>query len=511
MSENKKKLIAFNDLERMIIENGFCTLCGACEAACPVHAIEVEHDKPHRILDCSEHLDSCPICYDICPHTDAFLFETLKFVADCPHRRESLGYYRKILLAHATNPTLRNASRSGGVVAALLNFAITEKIVDSAIVSEASSRVPIKVKPSINLVPDDTLSAVDTKIVPSAVAETFGRAVFEHGKISVAFVGIPCHIVALRKLEAWQHKLMDSLQITIGLFCLWTFSLGRLLEYLLDEHNIAANEIQNVDLTASEYVITTENGVIRIPLSEAKPHIMNRCRTCTYFTSQLADLSIGGAGPLKDWSIVIIRTKKGEDFFNMAVKQGVITTKKIETEPEALAHLLQLSTYKRDSALQEIEVMKKADVPVPTGIDFFHGIAAAETSTLDELKVREIMTRKVTCVPPTMMADGLLDKIAKYHHIGFPVVDESNKIVGVVTLQDAMAVAKERRNNVSVGEIATKSLVVAFPDDSASEAFKKMSEHNIGRLLVVDENDTSLLLGILTRSDVMQAFRKIQQ
>jgi CBS domain-containing protein len=35
-----------------------------------------------------------------------------------------------------------------------------------------------------------------------------------------------------------------------------------------------------------------------------------------------------------------------------------------------------------------------------------------------------------------------------------------------------------------------------------------MSEHNIGRLLVVDENDTSLLLGILTRSDVMQAFRK---
>jgi len=41
------------------------------------------------------------------------------------------------------------------------------------------------------------------------------------------------------------------------------------------------------------------------------------------------------------------------------------------------------------------------------------------------------------------------------------------------------------------------------------EDFKKMSEHNIGRLLVVDENDKSLLLGILTRSDVMQAFKKM--
>jgi coenzyme F420 hydrogenase subunit beta len=511
MSDKKDKLIAFNDLERMIIEPGFCTLCGACEAACPVHAIKVEHDKPKRLLDCSEHLDSCPICYDICPHTDALLFDTLKFVADAPHRRESLGHYRKILLAHATNPTLRDASRSGGVVAALLNFAITEKIIDSAIVSQASSKVPIKIQPSINLVPDDTLSAVDAKIVPSAVAETFGRAVFEHGKVNIAFVGTPCHIIALRKLEAWQHKLMDSLQITIGLFCLWTFSLGKLLEYLLDQHNIAANEIQNVDLTANEYVITTESGVIRIPLSEAKPHIMNRCRTCTYFTSQLADLSIGGAGPLRDWSIVIIRTKKGEDFFNMAVKQGVITTKKIETEPEALAHLLQLATYKRDSALQEIEAMRKAGVPVPTEMEVFYKISATEASTLDELKVREIMTRKVTYVPPTMTVNELLDKIAKHHHIGFPVVDESNKTVGIVTLQDAMAVDKEKRNSVSVGEIATKNLVVAFPDDSASEAFKKMSEHHIGRLLVVDENDTSLLLGILTRSDVMQAFRKISR
>jgi coenzyme F420 hydrogenase subunit beta len=507
MQEKKNKLIAYNELERTIIEPGFCTLCGACEAACPVHAIKVEHDKPHRLLDCSEHLDSCPICYDICPHTDALLFETLRFVADAPHRRESIGYYRKILLAHAANPTIRDASRSGGVVTALLNFAITEKIIDSAIVSEASSKVPIKITPTINLVPDDTLSAVDAKIVPSAVAEAFGRAVFEHGKLNVAFVGIPCHIVALRKLEAWQHKLIGSLRITIGLFCLWTFSLGRLLEYLLNVHNIAANEIRNVDLTANEYVVTTENRVVQIPLSEAKSHIMNRCRTCSFFTSQLADISVGGAGPLKDWSIVIIRTKQGEDFFNKAVKEGVITTKKIETEPEALAHLLQLATYKRNAASQEIEAMKKLGVPVPTGVEFF-STATTEISMLEEVKVREIMTKKVTTVAPTMTVDGLLDKIAKHHHIGFPVIDESNRIVGIVTLQDAMQVAKEKRNSVSVGEIATKDLVVVFPDNSVAEAFEKMSQHNVGRLLVVDEKDKRLLLGILTRSDVMHTLRK---
>lgn len=508
MPEKKNKLIAYNDLERMIMEPGFCTLCGACEAACPVHAIKVEHGNPHRLHDCSEHLDSCPICYDICPHTDALLFETLRFVADAPNRRESLGYYRKILLAHATNPTLRDASKSGGVVSALLHFAINQKIIDSAIVSEASSRVPIKVKPSISLVPDDTLSAVDTKIVPSAVAEAFGRAVFEYGKVRIAFVGIPCHIRAVRKLEAWQHKLMDSLRITIGLFCLWTFSLGRLLEYLLHEHNIAANEIQNVDLTTNEYVVTTENRVVRIPLSEVKSHIMNSCRTCVDFTSELADLSIGGASPLKDWSIVIIRTKEGEAFFNRAVKKRVITTKKIEAEPETLAHLIQLSAHKRNTALQEIKAMKKAGVPVPTAVEFVYKTIATEISILKEVKVGEIMTKKVIVVPSSMTVNELLDKIAKHHHIGFPIMNESKQIVGIVTLQDAMKVSKEKRSSISVGEIATKDLVVVFPDNSVAEAFEKMSKHNVGRLLVVDKKDLRSLLGILTRSDVMHALRK---
>jgi NAD-dependent dihydropyrimidine dehydrogenase PreA subunit len=83
------KLIAFNDLERMIIQPGFCTVCGACEAACPIHAIKVEYEKPQRILDCSKYIDTCPICYDICPHTDALIYEALRFVADAPKRRET--------------------------------------------------------------------------------------------------------------------------------------------------------------------------------------------------------------------------------------------------------------------------------------------------------------------------------------------------------------------------------------------------------------------------------------
>jgi coenzyme F420 hydrogenase subunit beta len=508
MSKNRSKLIAYNDLRDMILEPGFCTLCGACEAACPTQSLKIVNEKLERLHDCSEYLDLCPICYDICPHTDALLFETLRFVADAPHRREKLGNYIKIILAQSTNPALRDATKSGGVVNELLNFAINEKIIDSAITSEVSPSLAIKVKPLVSLVPDDMLSAIDSKIVPSAVAEAFGRAVFEHGKVHIAFVGVPCHILALRKLEAWQHKLIGSLEITIGLFCLWTFSLGKLLEYLLHEHKISANEIQNVDLAVDAYVVTTEKGVISIPLSKIKPHIMSRCRTCIDFTSELADLSIGGARPLKDWSIVIIRTQKGEKLLNKAVEKGVIAIKDVKTAPESFAHLIQLSSHKEKSALQEIAAMRKAGAIVPTAADISERPRAAEISILMEAKVADVMTKEVVALPPTVTVDQLLDKIAQYHHIGYPVVDKTNKILGIITLQDAMKVPKKDRSQITIGEIANKRLVIVFPDSSVAEAFDKMSKHNIGRVLVVDRVENKMLKGILTRSDVMHTLGK---
>lgn len=402
---------------------------------------------------------------------------------------------------------MRAATRSGGVVNALLNFAISEKIIDGAVTSEASSTTSLKVEASISLVPDDMLSAVDSKIVPSAVAQAYGCAVFVHGKTQIAFVGIPCHVLGLRKLEAWQHKIMDSLEVVIGLFCLWGFSLGLLLEFLLDEYNIAANEIRNVDLAVDSCIVNTEDRQIRIPISRVKSHILNRCKTCVDFTSEYADLSIGGASPLKEWSIVILRTKKGE-FFNKALAEGVVTTKNVEEELQALAHLIQLSAHKRDSALQEIKTMKERGIYVPAAAELYVRPRPSEISVLEGVKVEQNMTRDLVTLPSTLNVRQLFEKIAEHHHIGFPIINGSDKVFGIVTLQDVMKIAEEKWSSVSIGEICTKSLVTIFLDESVAEALEKISKHNVGRLLVVDRANKRKLVGILTRSDIMHAIRE---
>jgi len=503
---SKKSLIAFNELNDIIIKQGFCTFCGACEAACPVHAIRIVNHEI-RYDDCSDFLDLCPICYDICPHTEPLSFEAMRFVADAPFRRDALGYYREILLAQATDPELRELSHSGGVVTAILTQSLQDGVIDSAVVSEAEPYEPLKLKPQISLVPDDVLSAVDSKFSASSVAKAFGSAVREYGKTKIAFVGVPHQVLAIRKLEAWEHKIMSSLELTIGLFCLWVFSLNNLLDHLKESFNIEHSEIKRMDLT-DKYLVHTRDQKVEIPIEDIMPHILNKCRTCTDFTSELADISVGGAYPLSDWSIVIVRTKKGQEALNRALEKGAIRARKIEKESEVFAHFLSLAVRKKKIALEEIKKLKRKGLSIPP-VNHTLAFLQSEKFLMADKKIEEVMSRKLVTVNPEISIAQLLDIMATHHHMGYPVVDENENLIGVVTFEDIMNVPKERRDKILVGDIAKKKLVTAYPDDSLLEAFEKMNEHEIGRILIVDRQNHKRLLGIITRSDIMHALRRI--
>jgi coenzyme F420 hydrogenase subunit beta len=493
-------LIAYNVLEKRIIKSGFCTLCGACEAACPVSAIQLSKEKVNRLHDCSDDLDLCPICYEICPHSEALLLRSLSFVAGAPIKNEALGYYRKMVLAQAVDPELREQSRGGAVVTALLKYGIETKFFDSAIVSQAEPENPAKPKPSVALVPDDILAAVGSKFFPSSVAKAYGSAVYSYGKASIAFVGVPCHVLALRKMEAWQHKIINNLKITIGLFCFGTFSLSSLLKYIKEKYKIKLSDIQRLNLS-SKFEVQTKNGVVQIPLPEIEEHILPSCRTCTDFTSELADISVGGAYPLKDWSTVIIRTKAGEDFFYDAVKNGVINTWVIEQEPKVFERIVVAAMQKRTEALKEAKQLEKVYGYLPV-------LMLRETDALAHIKIGDIMAKNIKTVPQDMTVSQFLNFVAKHHHIGYPVTNEKGEPVGWTTLEEAASVPKKNRDTTLVGQIARKKLVVAYPDETALVAFKKMSEHETGRLLIFDRANPKKLVGVVTKTDLMHTLVK---
>ena len=495
MLSKKDSLIAYNVLNKKIVLGGFCTLCGACEAACPTSAISVEDGKHHRLHDCTQDLDLCPICYEVCPHSEALQLRTQKFVSDAPIKNEALGYYRKIVLAQSTDPELRKLSRGGGVVTSLLKYGVEKKFFDSAIVSKAEPENPAKPKASVATVPDDILSAVGSKFFPSPVAKAYGRAVYGYGKTKIAFVGVPCHVLALRKMEAWRHKIADSLAIIIGLFCFGTFSMEPLLKYLEDNYHVKPSEIKHIRLS-SKFIVQTEKDTIRIPISEIEDIIMPSCRTCTDFTSELADISIGSAYPLEDWSTVIIRTKAGADFFYDAVENGVINTWVMEQEPEVFERVARASIQKRTAAIKEARKMEEKFGYLPI-------LMLRETDALANVKVEDIMTKKVKTVSGSITISELLDLMAKQHHVGYPVINDEGKPIGLITLEEASQIEQERRNQTTVSQILRRKPTAVHPGDSALDAYRKMIAFETGRVLVVDSNDPDKILGMVTKSDLM--------
>ncbi|MCW4018137.1 MAG: Coenzyme F420 hydrogenase/dehydrogenase, beta subunit C-terminal domain [Candidatus Bathyarchaeota archaeon] len=493
--QSKDALIAYNVLNKKIVSNGFCTLCGACEAACPTSAISVEGEKNRRLHDCSEDLDLCPICYEVCPHSEALQLRVQKSVSDAPVKNEALGYYRKIVLAQATDPKLRELSHGGGVVTSLLTYGVEKKLFDSAIVSKAEPENPAKPRASVATVQDDILSAVGSKFFPSPVAKAYGRAVYGYGKTRIAFVGVPCHVMALRKIETWGHKIGDSLAITIGLFCFGTFSMAPLLKYIEDNYHVKPSEIKHMRLS-SKFIVQTEKDVIRIPVSEVENIIMPSCRTCTDFTSELADISIGGAYPLDDWSTVIIRTKAGEKFFYDAVENGVINTWVIEQEPEVYERVARAAIQKRTAAIKEAKKIEEK-------IGYLPILMLHESDAFAHVKAADIMTQKVKTVPANLPISELLQLMAQQHHIGYPVVNENGQPIGIVTLEEASLVEKEKRDTTLVSQIIRRKPVSVKPDDTALDIYRKMSEFETGRVLVLDEADSTQILGMVTKSDLM--------
>jgi hypothetical protein len=74
------------------------------------------------------------------------------------------------------------------------------------------------------------------------------------------------------------------------------------------------------------------------------------------------------------------------------LKKKVLAVREISTEHEA--HLINISTYKRNNALLEAKSMEREGVKISTAAEFYIKPTPIEISMLKEMKVEQIMTKK---------------------------------------------------------------------------------------------------------------------
>ncbi|MCB1025310.1 MAG: CBS domain-containing protein [Acidobacteria bacterium] len=125
------------------------------------------------------------------------------------------------------------------------------------------------------------------------------------------------------------------------------------------------------------------------------------------------------------------------------------------------------------------------------------------------MKVEKIMTDNVgTC--------RLDDNLGKAVFImwqrdcgAVPIVDDENKVVGMVTDRDASIAAASRNmlvSDIGVKDFAVGKLISCGRKDKVEDALKKMARHKIKRLPVVNKNGE--LKGIISIADVLRLKKK---
>jgi Zn-dependent protease/predicted transcriptional regulator len=136
------------------------------------------------------------------------------------------------------------------------------------------------------------------------------------------------------------------------------------------------------------------------------------------------------------------------------------------------------------------------------------GASEEERSTqtdfaLEKIIVKDIMTKDVISVSPSMSVEDLVQFIFQKKHMGYPVM-EGNRLRGIVTLTDIERIPYIDRYAAQVSDIMTREVLSVPSTSLASDALKIISSKNIGRVIVVDNGS---LVGILSRSDIVRVLR----
>ncbi len=349
MSKPTEKVpkLSFEEILDKVVSAEKCAGCAACVIVCPIGCLEYSEEKPKLVNKCT----ACGICAKVCPRYDFSRPAIEKFVFGRERKpEEDFGIHRRTVIAEASDKSILEVCQDGGVVTALLMFALENGLVDGAIVSGVDKDRPFYPVPRLASTPQEALECAGTRYSYSPNLLAFQEGIKQKKK-SLAFVGTPCQIHALRKIEMVPlKKYSKPLRLTIGLMCTESFTYEGLMEkHFQRELGINLHDISKINIKGKVLVTSKSGETKAVPLADAKKYTRKGCLPCTDFSSELADISTGGLG-LNGWTFTIIRTDKGEELFESAERKRLIKTRPVEEEKRAFDLLIKLSKRKRKAS-----------------------------------------------------------------------------------------------------------------------------------------------------------------
>jgi coenzyme F420 hydrogenase subunit beta len=325
----------FGELEHKVITSMICCRCGTCEAFCP--KIEHKENRPALV----EYDPLCGLCFAYCPRTflDMGDMES-KLFGRTRNADEGLGIYNKAVSAQALSR--EGKAQDGGVATALLVQALESGMIDCAIVTDRDEEW--RTVSRVATTAEEIRAAAGTKytINNSVIAV---QEAMEKGCRKIGFVGTPCQIQGLRKVQLLDEPYQfgqEKIALLIGLFCMENFYYESLMAGLVKgKFGLEPKDVARFEIKKGMFrVIDKEGKVNEVKLEETDQYNFKGCGPCFDFASELADISVGSVGSSDGWSTVLTRTDAGEKLYSSALKAGAVQEKAVSEKGLALARKL---------------------------------------------------------------------------------------------------------------------------------------------------------------------------
>jgi CIC family chloride channel protein len=135
--------------------------------------------------------------------------------------------------------------------------------------------------------------------------------------------------------------------------------------------------------------------------------------------------------------------------------------------------------------------------------------AGKEISILKSLMVKDFMSRNLVSISENLPLNDLLQLIKESTNSYFPVLNGKNELVGIISLQDIRPALLEESlmNLVIAKDMMREDVITLTSTQNLHDAMGKFGSRDIDQLPVVDKKNPNKVIGMLRRSDVINAYQ----
>lgn len=376
----------FDRMMNDVVALGSCCGCSMCVVTCPYGVIKYDPvsmfpyvAKPKGDFDfcpISEEV-GCDVCANACERLGPEHMKPIKpeeiDVQTFGRARRDNEYYgvtRFICAARSTNPDLVARAQDGGAVTEILRCAFEEGIIEAAAVAVGSEKMWLDPVPKVIRTVDELMQHAKSWYTYCATPLALKEAVDKYKLKKLALVGVSCEVSGYgttlgadtdfiaaergeKNVERQSRHLrqyVEAVQLAIGLLCTETFVFdGFVYEYLQGKLGLNPQDVVKVNVKGKIVTDMKDGMRIETPLLEARVYQRSQCNYCGDFSAEHADISAGGVGS-DGWTIIIVRSERGERIFRRAIEKGYLEIRPASEFERSMRVLKRLTDEQRKRA-----------------------------------------------------------------------------------------------------------------------------------------------------------------